>query len=297
MAIIDESKITIQPLNPDWHHHALQAVDMLRLDLIHPVISGNKWYKLKYNIEAAIRTNKNTVITFGGAYSNHLIATAEACKEYGLQSIGFVRGYHAQKHKTKTLLNCAACGMHLRFLSRKEYDEKNTVAFLGKLQKDYPHAYLIPEGGNNELGIKGTEEITKCISSKYTDVALSVGTGTTFQGIANKHNRHVRLHGFVPMKNGHYLSKNIHTQHQNWQLIDDYHFGGFGKWNQELIGFMNEFYVCNKIPLDIIYTGKMMWGIKDLIFKNYFPPSTNLLCIHTGGLQGNGDVSGLCDML
>src|SRR5690606_17102 len=116
MAIIDESKAVIQPLNPDWYHASIQAVDMLRLDLIHPVISGNKWYKLRYNIEAAVRKNKDTVITFGGAYSNHLIATAAACKEYGLRSIGFVRGHHAKNHKTKTLLDCEAYGMHLRFL-------------------------------------------------------------------------------------------------------------------------------------------------------------------------------------
>lgn len=267
-----------------------KEVDLLRLDLLHPVISGNKWFKLKYNIEDALNKNYSTVLTFGGAYSNHLIATSAAAKELRLKSIGIVRGHHAKENYTATLQECAAMGMQLHFVSREEYKLKNDEQGLQQLAQRFPDAYIIPEGGNNKLGMKGAEEIAGYIPEDITYVAVSVGSGTTFTGLRDALPEKVRLLGFVPMKNGKYLADGIKSGKGNRELIDDYHFGGFGKWNDELLHFMNEFYRQYQVTLDVIYTGKMMYGLQQLLQQNYFPADAKILCIHTGGLQGNTSV-------
>ena len=262
-------------------------VAILRLDLLHPVISGNKWFKLKQNLSFAQEKGYKKIITFGGAYSNHLIATAAAAKEAGLQSIAIVRGYHAKENLTQTLKDCTIYGMQLQFVTREEYALKNEKDWLKNLSAQYPDAYIIPEGGNNELARKGIEEIALIIPDVYTHITVSVGTGTTFAGLRNAIDEKVRMVGFVPMKNGAYLKNELQLEKGNWELIDDYHFGGFGKWNDELIDFMNEFYRINKIPLDIVYTSKMMYGLQEMIEKNEFDKGARILTIHTGGLQGN----------
>lgn len=262
-------------------------VAILRLDLLHPVISGNKWFKLKQNLSFAQEKGYKKIITFGGAYSNYLIATAAAAKEAGLQSIAIVRGYHAKENLTQTLKDCTIYGMQLQFVTREEYALKNEKDWLKNLSAQYPDAYIIPEGGNNELARKGIEEIALIIPDVYTHITVSVGTGTTFAGLRNAIDEKVRMVGFVPMKNGAYLKNELQLEKGNWELIDDYHFGGFGKWNDELIDFMNEFYRINKIPLDIVYTSKMMYGLQEMIEKNEFDKGARILTIHTGGLQGN----------
>lgn len=262
-------------------------VAILRLDLLHPVISGNKWFKLKQNLSFAQEKGYKKIITFGGAYSNHLIATAAAAKEAGLQSIAIVRGYHGKENLTQTLKDCTIYGMQLQFVTREEYALKNEKDWLKNLSAQYPDAYIIPEGGNNELARKGIEEIALIIPDVYTHITVSVGTGTTFAGLRNAIDEKVRMVGFVPMKNGAYLKNELQLEKGNWELIDDYHFGGFGKWNDELIDFMNEFYRINKIPLDIVYTSKMMYGLQEMIEKNEFDKGARILTIHTGGLQGN----------
>lgn len=290
----DFSKIPTQKIvfSPQ-HVFSKISVAMLRLDLLHPVISGNKWFKLRYNLAFAQSHQFKTVLSFGGAYSNHLIATACAASAAGLRSVGIVRGVYAAQNKTETLQHCEALGMQLHFVSREEYAQKEDEKWLQQLREKYPDTYIIPEGGNNELGRKGIAEIATLISPDYTHVAVSVGSGATFAGLRNALPESIKLIGFAPMKQGSYLAQNIATIKQNKELKDEFHFGGFGKWNKKLLDFMNEFYAQQHIPLDVVYTAKMMYGVQTLIAQNYFPEGAKLLCIHTGGLQGNVSVKSL----
>lgn len=291
MAIIDECEITIQRLNTEWYKGKDLTVDLLRLDKIHPVVSGNKWFKLKENLQEAIRLGCDTIISFGGAYSNHLVATACAANMDGLKSIGLIRGLHGVQQFTPTLLACREYGMDLCFLTREEYLKKCDEAWLKNLQTKYPKAFIIPEGGANELGRSGAGTIAQFIPKDYTHICCSVGTATTFIGLRNVLPEHQTVMGFAPMKGGYYLKSEIERwlkeNNGNWLLTDEFHFGGFAKSNDELIHFMNAFYEQNGIALDMVYTAKMMYGVQQWIDKNYFPPHANILCIHTGGLQGN----------
>lgn len=295
MVTIDESAAAIQQLTPDWYQQKVAALDVLRLDLIHPVISGNKWYKLKYNLAHAIREGYKCILTFGGAHSNHLIATAAAAKQYGIAAKGIVRGeYHRDKY-TATLAACEDEGMELIFISKEEYARKHEAAWLQKLEVQFDDTFIIPEGGANEWGRQGAEEMVALIPPTYTHVCVSVGTGTTFEGLRDGLADKQQLLGFVPMKQGIYLKeeieKHIHpAKNKNWQLFDKWHFGGFGKWNEALLAFMNDCYRTAGLPLDIVYTSKMMYGVRQMITENYFPPNARILCIHTGGLQGNASV-------
>lgn len=283
----------IQLLCEDWYKPYVQQVSMLRLDVLHPVISGNKWYKLKYNIEYALNNGYKAVLTFGGAYSNHLIATAAAAKAYGLKSIGIVRGNYAEL--THTLQDCISYGMELQFVSREDYNRKTDAVWLESIKHQYNAPFIIPEGGANEQGRVGGEDIVAYIPEDITHICVSVGTGTTFAGIRNALPLHKILYGYVPMKGGVYLKDEIprwlKPEHNtNWQLFDHWHFGGFGKWDTELVNFMKEFYTINQIPLDIVYTGKMMFGIMEQLQSGFFPSNARVCCIHTGGLQGNSSI-------
>ncbi|KAA5536957.1 pyridoxal-phosphate dependent enzyme [Taibaiella lutea] len=270
---------------------------ILRLDQIHPVVSGNKWFKLKYNIAEAVRNGSDSILTFGGAFSNHLIATAAAAKAFGLSSIGIVRGFHAENNLSETLHACINMGMQLHFISRGDYSQKDTDAFLNTIAQQFPQSFIIPEGGDNEKGRKGTAEITALIPDTFTHIVLPVGTGATFSGIRNALPGTVEMLGFTAMKGGGYLEeaikKSLKSLLPNWDLITDYHFGGFAKYNQSLIDFMNAFYEKFRIPLDMVYTSKMMYGIFDLIKSEKFPEGSKILCIHTGGLQGNHSIKHL----
>jgi 1-aminocyclopropane-1-carboxylate deaminase len=295
MDIIEEGRVIVQPLPPEWHSGRVNKIDILRLDLVHPLISGNKWYKLKYNLAYALQGGYSSVLTFGGAYSNHLHATAVAAKQAGLTAIGVVRGLHAADNLTPTLLACREYGMELRFVSREDYAMKESESWLQELARDFNEPFIIPEGGANVYGREGAGEIGKFIAPDYTHVCISVGTGTSFIGIRNSLPTTQTMLGFAPMKGGSYLKAYIanlldKSQHNNWLLFDEWHYGGFGKWTEELVRFMNDFYSQNHVPLDVVYTAKMMSGVKDLIEQDFFPPSANILCIHTGGLQGNASV-------
>lgn len=271
-------------------------VEMLRLDMVHPTISGNKWFKLKENLAFAKSIGRKQILTFGGAYSNHLVATAAAANAFQVDCIGYIRGIVDQpSNESKTLLACRDLGMHLHFVSREEYAQKANKHYLLALQNLYPEAYIIPEGGNNELGIKGASEIAAYLPSDTTHCAVAIGTGTTFCGIASGlQNKHIKLLGFTAMKGGSYLKEEIATllpQNIQWELYADYHFGGFGKCTSTLIEFMNHIYSTCQLPLDFVYTAKMLLGVIDLINKNYFPPESKICCIHTGGLQGNNSIA------
>ncbi|MCD6013464.1 MAG: 1-aminocyclopropane-carboxylate deaminase [Flavipsychrobacter sp.] len=293
MGIIDERLAVIQPLNKFWHGNKVAALDMLRLDLLHPVVSGNKWFKLRLNMQHAVDKGYKAIVTPGGGWSNHLAATAFAAKAFGIRAIGVVRGKY--NVLTPTLEACKANGMELVFVSQEDYNNKHEPGWARSLVAHFDEVFMIPEGGANEWGRKGAGLISRFINDTYTHIAVAVGTGTTMIGLRDKLNTHQQMLGFVPMKQGAYLEGYIrnHVQSErdrNWQLTDEWHFGGFGKWDKELLDFMNDFYVANQIPLDIVYTSKMMYGIREMLHRNSFSSHERILCIHSGGLQGNASV-------
>ncbi len=266
-------------------------VSILRLDEIHPALSGNKLFKLYYFLKEAKKSSHKKVITFGGAYSNHLAATAFACRKNHLKCVGIVRG-EKPAHLSPTLLYCLENSMHLEFLSRSSYREINQNSFLNEINKNYGEHILIPEGGFSVLGAKGAGLINQLYNENdYTQICLPVGTATTFAGMVIENKKGTEIIGFGVLKNMYDLDKRFEELHVNinsgFSFINDYHFGGYAKKTIELITFMNSFYDHHKIPLDFVYTAKMMFGILDLISKDYFSKGTKILCIHTGGLQGN----------
>lgn len=265
------------------------SVTIKRDDLLHPVVSGNKFRKLKYNLLQAKSENKKTLLTFGGAFSNHIAAVAYAARENGFQSIGIIRGDELRDkiENNPTLQFAQECGMQFEFVSREVYRLKKETSFLTSMQKHFGDFYLVPEGGTNPQAVKGCEEILTPEDSKFDYICCAVGTGGTISGIINSALPHQKVMGFPALK-GDFLQDEIRifVQNENWELLSEYHFGGYGKVNEELIHFINQFYQDTKIPLDPVYTGKMVYGVFDLIQKNYFPAHSNILLIHTGGLQG-----------
>lgn len=295
MAIIDERRAVIQPVNKVWYKGKVAALDMLRLDLLHTVVSGNKWYKLRLNLAWAKDHDRRTIVTFGGAFSNHLVATAFAAKQFGLQSVGIVRG--RQDQLTPTLLQCQENGMELIFVTREDYTNRHQPDWAEQLVSHFDEIHIIPEGGANELGRAGAGLLTRFIGKNYTHVALAVGTGTTMAGLRSKLPATQHILGFVPMKQveeqRHYVAEHVPpVLAGTWELVPDTVFGGFGKWNDELLAFMNDFYRESHIPLDVVYTSKMMYGLRTLLDDNHFSSSDRILCIHSGGLQGNASVQG-----
>lgn len=264
-------------------------LDVKREDLIHPMISGNKFRKLKYNLEEAKTQHINTLLTFGGAYSNHIAAVSAAGKAFGFNTIGIIRGEELidKIDENPTLKFAQESGMHLKFVTREAYRNKTSQPFIDELKAEFGNFYLLPEGGTNVLAIKGCEEILTEQDKNYDYICCSVGTGGTVSGLINCSKPSQQILGFSALKGGFLkedISKFVHKK--NWQLFMDYHFGGYAKINKELISFINEFKSNNHIPLDPIYTGKMMFGIFDLIHKGFFPNDSKILAIHTGGLQG-----------
>ncbi len=257
--------------------------------LIHPQVSGNKFRKLKYNVEEAQRQNKKTLLTFGGAFSNHIAAVAAAGQEFGFSTVGIIRGEELfNKVDTNPTLKFAYdCGMVFKFISREDYRNKSSLHFVKSLINEFGDFYLIPEGGTNHLAVKGCEEILTEEDIIFDYICCSVGTGGTISGLINSSQPHQKFLGFPALK-GDFLQEEIakFATKSNWNLVNDYNFGGYAKINLELISFINAFKCQNKIPLDPIYTGKMMFGIYDLIKKGFFPKGSKILAIHTGGLQG-----------
>lgn len=260
-----------------------------REDKIHPHISGNKYRKLKYNLISAREQLHDTLLTFGGAFSNHIAATASAGAEHGFKTIGIIRGEELidKISGNPTLVFAQKCGMHFKFVSRELYRKKVTPQFLDDLKNEFGNFYMLPEGGTNHLAIKGCEEILTEADKEYGYVCVSVGTGGTISGLINSSGTDQKILGFPSLK-GDFLRNEIKkmTNKTNWELITDYHFGGYGKINRDLIAFINQFKQETKVPLDPVYTGKMLFGIVDLIVKGFFRNGSKILVIHTGGLQG-----------
>lgn len=260
-----------------------------REDLLHPFVSGNKFRKLKYNLLQAKTEGHTTLLTFGGAFSNHIAAVAFAGKENGFKTIGVIRGDELRDkiNENPTLKFSQECGMQFEFISREAYRNKNETNFLEQLKNEFGSFYLIPEGGTNELAVKGCEEILTADDSQFDCICCAVGTGGTIAGIIKSAGQNQNILGFPALK-GDFLQDEIRifAPEQGWKLINDYHFGGYGKITIELIDFINDFFTRTRIPLDPIYTGKMFFGVIDLIEKGYFAKNSKILLIHTGGLQG-----------
>jgi 1-aminocyclopropane-1-carboxylate deaminase len=271
-----------------------------REDLVHPQIQGNKYRKLKYNLAFAKSLSAHnsgsihkTLLTFGGAYSNHIAATAIAGKLEGFKTVGIIRGEELGENLDKTfslnptLAKAQACGMQFEFVSRTTYRDKDSPAYLASLRAKYNDAYILPEGGTNALAIRGCSEILNKQGHTFNYVCCPVGTGGTLSGIIESSIKQQTVLGFPALK-GDFLDAEIQkwTHKANWKLIKDYHFGGYARMDKTLIAFINEFTTTHKIQLDPVYTAKMVYGIYDLISKDYFPAKSRILAIHTGGIQG-----------
>lgn len=259
-----------------------------REDLIHPHVSGNKFRKLKYNLLQAKADSARTLLTFGGAFSNHIAAVAYAGHLNGLKTIGVIRGEELSNAPLNpTLAFAVNHGMALHFINRDMYRQKSEPDFLNALKMRFGDFYLLPEGGTNRLAVKGCEEILTAADAGFDYICCAVGTGGTLAGIANSATSRQKVIGFAALK-GDFLPNEIKslTNKRNWQINNEYHFGGYAKANAELVNFINDFGSKNKIALDPVYTGKMMFGIADLIRRGYFPDGSRILAIHTGGLQG-----------
>jgi 1-aminocyclopropane-1-carboxylate deaminase len=266
------------------------SLSVLRIDLIHPEISGNKWFKLKYNIEFIKENNIGTLLTFGGAYSNHIAATAFAGKHYNIKTIGIIRG---EEVDNSTLLQAKNMGMQLYFVPRLLF--KNKDELFEHLQKnfDLPKMHIVPEGGSNLLGIKGCKEIMEFIPNSATHICCACGTGSTATGVLQSALETQKIIGFSSLKAEGYFEK-IVSQFINDISIEkkitfnyNYHFGGYAKFNKELYLFTKEIKEKFNIQLDYVYTSKMLFGVMDLIKKDYFLANSEIIAIHTGGLQGN----------
>lgn len=290
--LTDIFNIPIQVLNcTDFSTKGLQ-ISVLRLDMIHPVISGNKIFKLHYYLQTAAQNKHNSIITFGGAYSNHLAATAHACKLAGLKSIGIVRGEKAAT-LSHTLQFCIQQGMQLQFVSREQYAVKETAAFMAQLQLQYGSCTIIQEGGYGIEGGNGAALINQLIKpATYTHICTAAGTATTTAGILKGCHKETVvcvpvLKGMTDIENRIAHCTNGVFKNKQLQILYGYDFGGYAKKTPALIAFMNDVWLQHQLPTDFVYTAKMMYAVTDKIKQGWFAPGSNILCVHTGGLQGN----------
>jgi 1-aminocyclopropane-1-carboxylate deaminase len=262
------------------------SADVLRLDKIHPLISGNKFFKLRYYLEEATQTGKTTIATFGGAWSNHILATAAACQLHGFKSLAYIRGEEIST-LSPTLSEAKKLGMKLIFLSRDEYQKKKRDC-----SDTNTESYIIHEGGFGVTGAAGAATIlSHCKKEDYTHICCAAGTGTMTAGLLIGAGSTQQVISCSVLKNNTQLKADILSLTEknsgNLMLVEDYHFGGYAKYTDTLIAFMNMFYTHTNIPSDFVYTGKLFFGIHNLITHHFFPPGSKLLIIHSGGLQGN----------
>jgi len=300
---VNENNIPLQEIKVAFLREKNIRLYLLREDLIHPEISGNKWRKLKYNIIEAKRLGYQRLLTYGGAYSNHIAATAAAGRDFGFKTIGVIRGDDITP-LNPTLKMAKENGMQLKYVSRSFYrNQKYDVDFLNQLRQEFGVFYSIPEGGSNAYAVKGCAEIIKNIKLDYDVVCCACGTGGTIAGIIASADKDIPVLGFPVLKRGDFLEEKIkvllneyatefssEVKNKNWRLITHYHFGGYAKVNKELLNFVTQFKEKHHVPLDFIYTGKLMFGLFDLIKKSSQFDGKKIIVIHTGGLQGNQGV-------
>ncbi len=288
--MLNYTKTNIQELKSQIFEQFEVMVFVKREDQNHPFISGNKWWKLKYNLQEATRLKHDTLLTFGGAYSNHIYATAAAGKELGLKTIGIIRGEESLP-LNRTISFAKSCGMHLHYFSREVYRRKKETEFIQSVHDQFGEFYLIPEGGTNELAVKGCAEFAVQLNSEidFNYLCLPIGTGGTIAGIIEGLDSSKKIIGFPVLKGAEFLINDINQllskPKNNWSLQLDYHFGGYAKTTLSLKKFIEEVRTTHQLPLDEVYTGKMLWGVFDLIKKGHFERGSNILALHTGGLQ------------
>ncbi len=284
--LINIQNIHIQPL-PSLSANGI-VTDILRLDLVHPVISGNKWFKLKYYLEEARTQESSCLASFGGAYSNHIVALAYAAQMNGFASIGFIRGDEATT-LSSTLQEARSYGMELVFIGRNEYRDKTSII------KHYhqPHYYWIPEGGYGISGAKGAADILSVADcSAYTHILCATGTGTMMSGLILAAQPHQKIIGISVLKNHLSIIEEIKvltgpTANTHFECVHGYDFGGYAKHPESLLQFMSDLWTKDQLPTDIVYTAKLCYAVKEMISKQFFPANSRLLLIHSGGLQGN----------
>ncbi len=267
------------------------AIDVLRLDVIHPIVSGNKWFKLKHSIAAAIAAKKGTVATFGGAYSNHIIATAFACKDAGLKAVGIIRG-EKSTNLSPTLQSAMELGMELVFVSREEYKQKDRLVRM--FDSTY---YWINEGGYGIDGMKGASEILQATdTANYTHILCACGTGTMMAGLVVGALPQQHIIGISALKGHTGLLDDVKkllpetVQEKQFQVLHGYHFGGYAKHPSALIDWMEQLWLAENLPTDIVYTSKLLYAVSDLCKQHFFEVGSRLLVIHSGGLQGNNSL-------
>ncbi len=281
------SDVVVEHIDDQQFKNNDVRLNVLRLDKIHPVVSGNKWFKLKYYLQQAVEEKYASVATFGGAFSNHILAAAYACNKLHIKSIGFIRGEEPQ-HYSQTLLDAQALGMQLEFVSREAYQNKREII------QSNDELYFIPEGGYGSTGVKGAKEITQLVTdlSTYNYIVCAVGTGTMLSGIILNAFPQQECIGISVMKNNLSLQEEINSllnskDRGKFKLLHNYHFGGYAKHTTALIDFMNYMWAEHYLPLDFVYTAKALFAVYDLLKKKYFKPTSKILFIHSGGLQGN----------
>jgi 1-aminocyclopropane-1-carboxylate deaminase len=271
------------------------SLSILRLDEIHPVVSGNKMFKLHFYLKEALEKSMEGILTFGGAYSNHLLATAFSCRESGLKAVGIIRG-DQPAGLSHSLQQCMEYGMHLVFVSRDQYSKKDAPEFLNELRVKYKNYLIVPEGGYHPIGAAGAALIMNFVDKQVTHICSASGTATTIAGLLAGAGDSQQIVGFPVLKGLDDINDRLlfltgrSFSSRQLQIIDGYHFGGYAKKTPELIAFMNDFFERYNIPTDFVYTGKMMFGVMDCIRKNLFAAGSRLVCLHTGGLQGNGSL-------
>ena len=275
-------------VNDPWLDRYGVELWIKRDDLLDPVISGNKWRKLKYILNHALSLNSKKIISMGGAYSNHLHALAYMGRQLGLETTGLIRG---EDQMTPTLEDLQRWGMQLRFVSRTEYRALRHYKEWHEVPGLEPGDYWLPEGGAVELAIKGVAELVAEIDRPYDIICLPCGTGTTLAGVVGAVSPQTEVWGFAALKGSGFMTQDVGrlltAPHDNWRISFDYHIGGFAKVRPELLEFIERFTRTTSIPLEPVYTGKMLYGIYDLIKQEKYKPGQRIIAVHTGGLQGN----------
>lgn len=284
---LNDSQIGPHALHADWLEEHANQLDVLRLDALHPIVSGNKWFKLQHYLQAAKPFGK--LATFGGAFSKHIVATAFAAKQAELACKGIIRG-EENGELSPSLQAAKDFGMELQFISREAYNSTQVI----KTELEADGFYVIAPGGYGELGaIGGADILQKVDLQKYNHIICSVGSGTMMAGLIKAALPQQTVTGISSMKNNESLMDEVNAlltageRKKNYQINHDFHFGGFAKTNASLLQFMNQWYAAHQMPTDLVYTGKLFFAIQALTKAKYFGHGTCLLAIHSGGLQGN----------
>ncbi len=298
MIILDTSKAVTQRISTEITEDRKIELFIKRDDLIDPQVSGNKWRKLKYNLLQMQAVKSEQLVTFGGAFSNHLLATAALCNKAGIKCTGIVRGEELNAHSNEVLRKCHELGMNLHFVSRTEYALRNEKLYQESIKEEFPNCFIVPEGGANYWGAVGCQEILMETSNDFDHVFVAVGTGTTSLGLLLSKDEKTKIHA-VPVLKGFdafaeleslllrsaFSEDYIEELLQDLELHPDAHFGGYGKYDPELLKFMQSFYAQFNIPLDPVYTGKAMYALFQSVHQGKLD-NARVLFIHTGGIEG-----------